>query len=122
MVLQMCGTIPLGHKWDVMVDLFFYREPEEVKQAEEEEMVQPIEYSGGAPDYSMNLASDQWPTQMSDAQWPSEVQKPISVVPGVPFFPEGVAGDGWDADVMPAPPMAPVASTDVTAVQPTGWD
>uniref|UniRef100_A0A2C9VVC7 40S ribosomal protein SA n=1 Tax=Manihot esculenta TaxID=3983 RepID=A0A2C9VVC7_MANES len=28
MVLQMRGTIPQGHKWDVMVDLFFYREPE----------------------------------------------------------------------------------------------
>ncbi|KAI9159931.1 hypothetical protein LWI28_003412 [Acer negundo] len=122
MVLQMRGTIRPGHKWDVMVDLFFYREPEEAKQAEEEEMVQPIEYSGGAPDYTMNLASDQWPTQMSDAQWPGEVQKPISAVPGVPFFPEVVAGDGWDADVVPAPPMAPVAATDVPTVQPTGWD
>ncbi|KAK1577949.1 hypothetical protein Q3G72_026245 [Acer saccharum] len=122
MVLQMRGTIRPGHKWDVMVDLFFYREPEEAKQAEEEEMVQPIEYSGGAPDYTINLASDQWPTQMSDAQWPGETQKPISAVPGVPFFPEVVAGDGWDADVVPPPPMAPVVATDVPAVQPTGWD
>ncbi|KAK2653783.1 hypothetical protein Ddye_013639 [Dipteronia dyeriana] len=122
MVLQMRGTIRPGHKWDVMVDLFFYREPEEAKQAEEEEMVQPIEYSGGAPDYSMNLASDQWPTQMSDAQWPGEAQKPIAAVPGVPFLPE-VAGDGWDADVVPEPPIAPVAATDVPAVvQPTGWE
>ncbi|KAK3220616.1 hypothetical protein Dsin_014586 [Dipteronia sinensis] len=88
MVLQMRGTIRPGHKWDVMVDFFFYREPEEAKQAEEEEMVQPIDYSGGSPDYSMNLASDQWPTQMSDAQWPGEAQKPISAVLGVPFFPE----------------------------------
>ncbi|TXG57632.1 hypothetical protein EZV62_015461 [Acer yangbiense] len=120
MVLQMRGTIRPGHKWDVMVDLFFYREPEEAKQAEEEEMVQPIEYSGGAPDYSNNLASDQWPTQMSDAQWPGEAQKPISAVPGVPFFPEAVAGDGWDA--VPAPPVAPVAAPDVPAPQPTGWD
>ncbi|KAH7565671.1 hypothetical protein JRO89_XS09G0242800 [Xanthoceras sorbifolium] len=120
MVLQMRGTIRPGHKWDVMVDLFFYREPEEAKQAEEEEMVAPIEYSGVAPDYSMNLASDQWPTQMSDAQWPGEVQKPISAVPGDPFLPEVVAADGWDA--VPAPPMAPVAVPDVTAPQPTGWD
>ncbi|KAK3220619.1 hypothetical protein Dsin_014589 [Dipteronia sinensis] len=124
MVLQMRGTIRPGHKWDVMVDLFFYREPEEAKQAEEEEMVQPIEYSGGAPDYSMNLASDQWPTQMSDAQWPGEAQKPISAVPGVPFLPEAVASDGWDADVVSEPPMAPVAATDVpaAAVQSTGWE
>ncbi|TXG68196.1 hypothetical protein EZV62_003131 [Acer yangbiense] len=128
MVLQMRGTIRPGHKWDVMVDLFFYREPEEAKQAEEEEMVQPIEYSGGAPDYNINLASDQWPTQMSDSQWPGETQKPISAVPLVPFFPEAVAGDGWDADVvapptMATPTMAPVVAADVpAAVQPTGWE
>ncbi|GJN11020.1 hypothetical protein PR202_ga29178 [Eleusine coracana subsp. coracana] len=32
MVLQMRGTIRPGHKWDVMVDLFFYRDPEEAKE------------------------------------------------------------------------------------------
>lgn len=52
-------------------------------------MVAPLEYSAGAPDYSMNLASDQWPTQMTDAQWPGEVPKPIAAAPGVPYFPEG---------------------------------
>ncbi|KAF6160271.1 hypothetical protein GIB67_019040 [Kingdonia uniflora] len=36
MVSQMCGTILLGQKWDVMVNLFFYIEPEETKEQEEE--------------------------------------------------------------------------------------
>ncbi|KAL5096696.1 hypothetical protein RYX36_001023 [Vicia faba] len=45
MVLQMRGTIRPGLKWDVMVDLFFYREPEEAKQEEEDEVP--------APDYAI---------------------------------------------------------------------
>lgn len=74
----------------VQVDLFFYREPEEAKQPEEEELAAPIEYgSAVAPDYAMNLDSQQWPTQISDAQWPGEVQNPIAAVPGVSYFPEG---------------------------------
>lgn len=37
MVMMMRGTISAsGPAWDVMVDMFFYREPEEAKEAEEE--------------------------------------------------------------------------------------
>ena len=36
MVLQMRGTVSPSSPWDVMVDMFFYREPEEAKDAEEE--------------------------------------------------------------------------------------
>ena len=32
MVLQMRGTISPANPWDVMVDLFFYRAPEEAKE------------------------------------------------------------------------------------------
>jgi small subunit ribosomal protein SAe len=39
MVLQMRGTISPANPWDVMVDLFFYREPEEAKEEEEPEAV-----------------------------------------------------------------------------------
>eukprot|EP00884_Botryococcus_braunii_P017868 jgi/Botrbrau1/4765/Bobra.0137s0037.1 len=37
MVLQMRGTVSATQPWDVMVDLFFYREPEEAKEEGEEE-------------------------------------------------------------------------------------
>ncbi|KIZ04526.1 small subunit ribosomal protein SAe [Monoraphidium neglectum] len=37
MVLQMRGTVSEANPWDVKVDLFFYREPEETKEAEAEE-------------------------------------------------------------------------------------
>jgi small subunit ribosomal protein SAe len=36
MVLQMRGTVSAANPWDVMVDMFFYREPEEAKEAETE--------------------------------------------------------------------------------------
>ncbi|XP_044496135.1 40S ribosomal protein Sa-2-like [Mangifera indica] len=120
MVLQMRGTIRPGHKWDVMVDLFFYREPEEAKQAEEEELIAPIEYGSAAPDYTMNLVSEQWPAQISDAKWSGEGQKPIAAVPDT-YFPDVPlpAGEGWDT--VPAPPMAGVVP-DIPAPQATGWD
>jgi small subunit ribosomal protein SAe len=35
MVLQMRGTVSAAQPWDVMVDLFFYREPEEAKADED---------------------------------------------------------------------------------------
>jgi small subunit ribosomal protein SAe len=37
MVLQMRGSLPYGQPWDVMVDLFFYRDPEEVEKQQQEE-------------------------------------------------------------------------------------
>ncbi|GAX83264.1 hypothetical protein CEUSTIGMA_g10690.t1 [Chlamydomonas eustigma] len=36
MVLEMRGTISATNPWEVMVDLFFYREPEETREHEEE--------------------------------------------------------------------------------------
>jgi len=37
MVLQMRGTVSPAQPWDVMVDLFFYRDPEETKEKEAED-------------------------------------------------------------------------------------
>ncbi|CAF2153076.1 unnamed protein product, partial [Brassica napus] len=44
MVLQMCGTIRLSHKWEVVVDLLLYREPEEAKPEDEDEVGQTLDY------------------------------------------------------------------------------
>ncbi|CAD5322087.1 unnamed protein product [Arabidopsis thaliana] len=91
MVLQMRGTILAAQKWDVMVDLFFYREPEEAKQeGDEEAEVQA--------DYRM-VGGDQWTTaQISDAAWSGEVEQPISAAPAV-----GVTvAAGWEAASVPA--------------------
>ncbi|CAN6852603.1 unnamed protein product [Brassica oleracea] len=44
MVLQMCGTIRLVHKWKVVVDLLLYREPEEAKPEDEDEVGRTLDY------------------------------------------------------------------------------
>ncbi|KAL3720728.1 hypothetical protein ACJRO7_005527 [Eucalyptus globulus] len=122
MVLQMRGTIPMGHKWDVMVDLFFYREPEETKQQEEEDAIAPAEY--GLPDYS---GADQWTSQIPDASWAGETAPPAAVaaVPAATWAPEQgaapVAVDGWDAVAAPVG-ATPVVATPVVPANDAGWE
>ncbi|KAJ8536619.1 hypothetical protein K7X08_035020 [Anisodus acutangulus] len=116
MVLQMRGTIAQGHKWDVMVDLFFYREPEEAKDAQEEEVpaiADYAEYGGGA------LGGDWTSSQIPDAQWSADA------APSVPVATGGWSGDavvegGWDAAAAPAP-VAAVPEV-IPAPAETGWE
>ncbi|GMN36106.1 hypothetical protein TIFTF001_005739 [Ficus carica] len=124
MVLQMRGSI--RHHWDVMVDLFFYREPEEAKQLEEEEAVVAPDY--GIADYSASaaiggLSADQWPPQISDASWQADVAAPpILAVPADGWSAEPAAtpvplgGEGWDAAIPPP-------STGLEGIPPSsGWE
>ncbi|CAL9023149.1 unnamed protein product [Prunus brigantina] len=121
MVLQMRGSLRPGHKWDVMVDLFFYREPEEAKEKEEEEAATAADY--GITDYSATggllpgLTGDQWPAQVSDAPWPTDAPAAIPAAPVVSWTTEPVAAaDGWGE---PVPGPAPVVDGAPTA---SGWD
>ncbi|KAK8574939.1 hypothetical protein V6N13_033845 [Hibiscus sabdariffa] len=120
MVLQMRGTIAPGQKWDVMVDLFFYREPEEAKEQEEEEAVAALDYGLPAADFGMGaLAADQWPTQMGGDQWTDMAQPPIPVAPAVNWGDQvAVAADVWD----PASAPAPITVSGIEAPAPTGWE
>ncbi|KAL6010531.1 hypothetical protein ACLOJK_000965 [Asimina triloba] len=136
MVLQMRGTILPGHKWDVMVDLFFYREPEEAKEQEEEEVAAAPDF--GVTEYSaaaLGLPGDQWPSQISDAQWTADIAAPpaaLAAVPGVEWSPPPVpASDGWDVAVPPpapgivdaVPPPAPATpAAPAAAPAPSGWE
>ncbi|GKU85460.1 hypothetical protein SLEP1_g137 [Rubroshorea leprosula] len=126
MVLQMRGTIQPGLKWDVMVDLFFYREPEEAKQQEEEEAVAALDYGLTVPDYGMGaIAGDQWAAQIPDRQWAADaVPPPIPAVPTALNWGDQAApssGDGWDAAIAP-PPQTAVAGIDPTTPAASGWD
>ncbi|XP_068661603.1 small ribosomal subunit protein uS2-like [Aristolochia californica] len=123
MVLQMRSTILPGQKWDVMVDLFFYRDPEEAKEQEEEEVAPAPEY--GLPDFSaaaLVQSTDQWPSQIAD-QWPAEITAPAAIpaAPAVDWTAAPVpATDGWAAATEPAisTPVAEVTQTPA----PSGWD
>ncbi|XP_072991994.1 small ribosomal subunit protein uS2-like isoform X2 [Typha latifolia] len=117
MVLQMRGTIAPGNKWDVMVDLFFYRDPEEAKEQEEEAPVAP-DY-GAVAEYTGMMPADQWPTD----QWASDAAAAPAVIPAAAGAewaagPAPVVGDGWDAAAAPAPVDGLVAP----AVVPSGWE
>uniref|UniRef100_A0A3B6HQ62 Small ribosomal subunit protein uS2 n=1 Tax=Triticum aestivum TaxID=4565 RepID=A0A3B6HQ62_WHEAT len=105
MVLQMRGTILPGHKWDVMVDLFFYRDPEEAKEQEDE--------AAGAPEYAAitdyGAAAGQW----GGDQWTSDAPAPPPVTAPV------AGGDGWDAA---GAPVAVEGAVPAPVVAATGWD
>lgn len=122
MVLQMRGSITPGHKWDVMVDLFFYRDPEEAKEQEEEEVaVAPPEY-GGIPEYAtgqLGLASDQWnaPDQFP-AETAAAAAAPAAFTAATDWTAAPAPGpvvDGWDAAAAPTAAPASVPA-------PTGWE
>ncbi|KAK7847585.1 small ribosomal subunit protein uS2 [Quercus suber] len=121
MVLQMRGTIRPGSRWEVMVDLFFYREPEEAKQQEEEEEAQPMADYGIGIEYNpAPLASDQWPVQgAADVQWIPDAPQPISAVTAA-WTPEtGPAAITAEWDPI-APPIPTVAVEGVPP--PSGWE
>ncbi|KAL1367625.1 40S ribosomal protein SA [Arachis duranensis] len=126
MVLQMRGIIRPGLKWDVMVDLFFYREPEEAKQQEEEEAPAAPEYAiqdfaiqdfGAAGIAGFPTADGEW-TAVTVQPWPEEVpQQPIAAAPA-DWAPDTSAAAG-DWEPVPAPqPSVPAPG----AVAPTGWE
>ncbi|XP_020207869.1 40S ribosomal protein SA [Cajanus cajan] len=124
MVLQMRNTIRPGHKWDVMVDLFFYREPEEAKQQEEDEA--PAAQDFAISDFNAagigSFAADgQWPAAV-DQPWTEEAPQPIPAVP-TSWTPETAAAGDWGESVpapVPAPEGAAVPAPQTFAA--TGWD
>uniref|UniRef100_A0A0E0AMP4 Small ribosomal subunit protein uS2 n=1 Tax=Oryza glumipatula TaxID=40148 RepID=A0A0E0AMP4_9ORYZ len=101
MVLQMRGTILPGHKWDVMVDLFFYRDPEEAKEQEEEEAALVAPDYGVVAEYAAP-AADTW-----GGEWGTDAAAQPAAVPaqaGADWTaaPAPAAG-GWDTAAAPAP-------------------
>ncbi|CAL5183368.1 unnamed protein product [Lathyrus oleraceus] len=117
MVLQMRGTIRPGLKWDVMVDLFFYREPEEAKDQEEDEVPAP-DYA--IADFNAAVPSDgQWPAAIDQQPWTDAAPQPIPAVLAVNWTaPEAVAGDWGEA--VPAPQLVPTPG--IESVPATGWE
>ncbi|KNA25256.1 hypothetical protein SOVF_008120, partial [Spinacia oleracea] len=109
MVLQMRGSIRMGQKWDVMVDLFFYREPEEPKETDEEEAVVADygDYGGGAA-----LLGDTWASApliegvasgapipaVSDVEWTTA---PAPVAAAAVAVPEASISEGWEEVAAP---------------------
>ncbi|KAL5197498.1 hypothetical protein ABZP36_001010 [Zizania latifolia] len=86
------------------VDLFFYRDPEEAKEQEEEEALVAPDY-GAVAEYTAP-AADTW-----GGEWGADAAAPPAAVPaqaGADWTaaPAPAAG-GWDAVAAPAPAPAP---------------
>jgi len=102
MVLQMRGTISPANPWDVMVDLFFYREPEELENKEEEaapliDAAPAYDASGFGAPVAAGLAAEPW----DDAQGAAPVQGGFSGAPVAGQWNEAPAPAGWDAAAAP---------------------
>jgi small subunit ribosomal protein SAe len=93
-VLRLRGTLASREtEWDVVVDLYFYRDPEaeETKEIADETKVAGADEVGPAAIES-GFAGDSWDVQGAGAGIPGSVFTPAAAVPAV------AAGTSWEAD------------------------
>lgn len=104
-VLRMRGTIERDVAWDVPVDLFFYRDPEEVEKAEEVQAAyeEPATANWNAPTESADFSQAQNWDGAAPAAAPV-AEEGWGDAPAIP------AAQGWDSSSAPAAPA------------PSGWN
>lgn len=112
-VLRLRGIIPRDTKWDVVVDLFFYREPEEAEKEEQaaKEAVAAVVKPAEIPAALEGQDTD-WNT-IETTDWAAEVTPVAPVAAAPPYV--GPATDDWATEVaqetqwsaQPAPAPAP---------------
>jgi small subunit ribosomal protein SAe len=110
-VLRLRGTIGRSTPWDIPIDLFFYRDPDELEKAEEAQAVQfdtPQAPAGG--DWQGDAASAAAPTFQAEAAPAAAGGGWDGAAPAAPADDNG----GWDSGAA-ADPAAPVADNG-------GWD
>jgi len=122
-VLRLRGTISRATPWEVPVDLFFYRDPDELEKAEEEQKAAAFDgapqggWEGSAPAPETGVPTDfaAEPVSAADPAAGAAVAAPAPVADDGWGEAPVAAGGGWDAA---APAAAPTA-----AGQPAGgWD
>jgi len=99
-VLYLRGTLSRQTPWDVMVDLFFYREPEETtdedKTAEEGVVAADgTEWTGSAvPEQVTQTWEGSGNAEWAGGEWGSEQAQPVAVNSG--WDPSVTASSSWD--------------------------
>eukprot|EP00752_Nemacystus_decipiens_P008291 g7412.t1 len=130
-VLRMRGTIDRTVAWDVPVDLFFYREPEELEKAEEAQAPFQEPAAAAASGWGADpMAGGAAPTPMEGFAAVDPAAAPVPVEYQAP--PQAAAvGGGWDAapaeQGMPVEQVQPVAEAmpvdaGVPPAAAGGWD
>ncbi|KAJ8916117.1 hypothetical protein NQ315_004484 [Exocentrus adspersus] len=114
-VLRLRGIIPRDTKWDVVVDLFFYREPEEAEKEEQaaKEAVAAVIKPAEIPT-TIDTQELDWNTTET-TEWAAEPAAPVPPVAGAPAYTVAptddwateVAQEQWSATNAPAQPAAP---------------
>lgn len=109
-VLRLRGLIKRDTKWDVVVDLYFYREPEE---AEKEEL---------AAKEIAPVKAEVIPLEIPEADWAQETQAWAEETPAAVFPPAAAAAAGAPpAGGAPAPAALPATNDWATEVQ-SDWE
>lgn len=107
-MLRLRGTIPREIKWDIVVDLFFYREPEEAEKEEQaaKELVpvKPEVVAHEPVDLDWNTTEPQ--------TWQEEPAVPVAPVPAPAF----ANTDDWSQQVQDE--LAATAAAAAVAAQP----
>lgn len=102
-VLRLRGLIPRETKWDVVVDLFFYRDPEEAEKeeqaAKEQVAVKAVEVPHEAPDIDWSTGADQdWADTTAAVPAAATAAAAAAPVAAAPFA-APPAADDWAAEV-----------------------
>mmetsp|Transcript_12211 Transcript_12211/g.19110 ORF Transcript_12211/g.19110 Transcript_12211/m.19110 type:complete len:308 (-) Transcript_12211:100-1023(-) len=127
-VLRMRGTISRDAPWDVPVDLFFYRDPEELEKADEAQAAayeEQVPAGWGAAPEAAAPAAEMAPMDYvaPDAAAPAAAAgfEAPPAAPAAEGFaaPPPAAAAGWDGQAAPAP--AAQGGWDQPAQGPTGW-
>jgi len=114
-VLRLRGTISREVPWEVMVDLFLYRDPEEAeKEAEQQaagdkEKAIKDEFADQTP-YMAPTAGDDWATELAAPAVPVTGTQPTGFDDAAPATDDWAATDTGDwATAQPTAPAAPAA-------------
>ncbi|XP_014666477.1 PREDICTED: 40S ribosomal protein SA-like [Priapulus caudatus] len=111
-VLRLRGTISREVPWDVMVDMYFYRDPEEQEKAEQEQQERAIKEPEHVPqpDFAAPEAAAEW-TEPPMAAAPMDWAAEGVAVPPVPVqtFTPATGNEKWTGVAAAAAPVAAAA-------------
>lgn len=108
-VLRLRGAIPRTDHWDVPVDLFLYRDPEEIKIAQEAEAAESSALAHGAVDAGFDAAPE-WTEEAVPTDYRTDAGFAATT---------GPVAAGWDAAAPGSWDPAAAGGWDAPA---TGWD